>query len=334
MSPRLPAFLIAAALVCAPFASFGRAEEFVVKARTIDDLKAVIATVEPVRQILARARIGGIIVGLKVREGDVVTSGQEIATVADQKLGLQTLALGQRIRSQEASRAQAQVDYDRVSELMRRGVSAKAQLDQAKTQLDIAERTLSAMRADLQVIQQQTAEGAVLAPAAGRILSVQTSEGRAIMPGETVATLAQDQFILRLALPERHARFLRAGDPVAIADRSDAAKRIDGKIRLVYPEIQGGRVIADVEVPGLGDYFVGERTRVYVSTGKRAVITVPTAALTARAGAWFVRLKDGANVVVQPGDAIGGQTEILSGLRDGDVIETPKATDAPKGAAQ
>ena len=44
----------------------------------------------------------------------------------------------------------------------------------------------------------------------------------------------------------------------------------EGRVRLVYPEIQGGRVIADVEVAGLGDYFVGERTRVYVADGERA----------------------------------------------------------------
>lgn len=299
------------------------AAEFAVRRTAVDDVKAVIATVEPARQIVARARIGGVIAALRAREGDVVAAGAEIALVADQKIALQAQALAQRIRSQEAQRAQAQVDFDRVSELARRGVAARAQLDQVKTQLDVADRTLAAMRADLQVIQQQSAEGAVLAPTAGRVLSVPVSEGRAVMPGETIATIAEDQFILRMSLPERHARFLRAGDGVAIAGRDDAGKRVEGKVRLVYPEIQGGRVVADVEVEGLGTYFVGERTRVYVPTGKRETIMVPTAALAARAGAWFVTLKDGANVVVQPGDVAGGQTEILSGLREGDVIVVP-----------
>lgn len=299
------------------------AADFTVRRAAVDDVKAVIATVEPARQIVARARIGGVIAALRAREGDVVAAGAEIALVADQKIALQAQALSQRIRSQEAQRAQAQVDFDRVSELARRGVAARAQLDQVKTQLDVADRTLAAMRADLQVIQQQSAEGAVLAPTAGRVLSVPVSEGRAVMPGETIATIAEDQFILRMSLPERHARFLRAGDAVAIAGRDDAGKRIEGKVRLVYPEIQGGRVVADVEVEGLGTYFVGERTRVYVPTGKRETIMVPTAALAARAGAWFVTLKDGANVVVQPGDVAGGQTEILSGLREGDVIVVP-----------
>ena len=95
-----------------------------------------------------------------------------------------------------------------------------------------------------------------------------------MLPGETIATLAEDHYILRLQLPERHARFMRAGDAVQIGARglqtSERARKREGRVRIVYPEIQGGRVIADVEVDGLGDYFVGERTRVYVTTGKRA----------------------------------------------------------------
>ena len=86
--------------------------------------------------------------------------------------------------------------------------------------------------------------------------------------------MAAERYVLRLSLPERHAQIMKAGDRVSIAARGaredDPDQRRAGQVRLVYPEITGGRVIADVEVPGLGDYFVGERTRVYVSTGTRA----------------------------------------------------------------
>ena len=163
------------------------AADFTVAVTTIEDRKAVIATVEPVHQLVARARIGGTIVSLKVREGDVVRAGQEIATIADQKLVLQIQALDQRVRSQQAQRDQARSDFDRIQELQRRGVSTQSQLDQAKTALDVGERTLAAMRADRSVIEQQTAEGAVLAPGAGRVLAVPVSEGRVVLPGESIA---------------------------------------------------------------------------------------------------------------------------------------------------
>lgn len=313
-------------------ATAAAAGEFVVQGARVDDRKAVIATVEPVRQLVARARIGGTIVTLKVKEGERVAAGAELARVVDQKLALQMQALDSRIRSQQAQRDQAKIDYDRQQELMRRGVTTQAQLDQARTGFDVAERNLTAMRGDREVIVQQASEGAVLAPGAGRVLTVPVSLGRVLLPGETVATLAEDRYILRLSLPERHARFMRAGDSVLIGARGAngqeagagaAGGTIAGRVRLVYPEIQGGRVVADVDVEGLGDYFVGERTRVYVSTGQRETLVVPQGAVYTRAGVQFVRLKDGAEVVVQAG-AVGPEgVEILSGLKAGDTVLTP-----------
>ncbi|MFY9968128.1 MAG: efflux RND transporter periplasmic adaptor subunit [Roseiarcus sp.] len=301
--------------------------------RAIDvaDRKAVVATVEPVHQLVARARIGGTIASLAIKEGDVVADGAEIAVVADQKLALQMQALDSRIASQQSQRDQAKADFDRVAELQRRGVSTQTQLDQARTNLDVAERNLAAMRADRSVIAQQASEGTVLAPGAGRALNVPVSLGQVILPGETIATLAEDQFILRLQLPERHAQFMRAGDMVLIGSRGMQAQETDtmreGKVRLVYPEIRGGRVIADVEAPGVGDYFVGERTRVYIDAGMRRALVVPSSYVYRRAGVNYVRLAGGDEIVVQPGEPrnIGEVkgVEILAGLKDGDTLAAP-----------
>ena len=303
------------------------AAEIAVHVASIDDLKAVIATVEPVHQLVARARIGGTVTALKIKEGDVVAAGAEIALIADQKLFLQMQALDQRIKSQQAQRDKAKDDFDRARELLQRGVTTKVLFDQAKTMLDVADRNLAAIRSDRGVIEQQAAEGAVLAPGAGRILAIPVSVGRAVMPGETIATLAEEHYILRLQLPERHAKFMRAGDPVQIGGRGlqdeGSATRKDGRVRIVYPEIQGGRVIADVVVEGLGNYFVGERTRVYVTTGKRDTIIAPREAIYRRAGVDYVRLKDGAEIVVQTGEQHAEGIEILAGLHDGDVVVTP-----------
>jgi len=304
-------------------------EVFHVQLKDVTDIKAVIATVEPVRQLVARARIGGTISSLTVKEGDTVAAGQEVAVGADQKLVLQMQALDARILSVQAQRNLAKIEFDRVAELQKRGVSTLTQLDQARTNLDVANRTLEAIQSDRNVLAQNTVEGAVLAPGAGRILSVPVSEGRVVMPGEVIATLAENNYILRLQLPERHARFMRAGDVVQIGGRGLTAETADaklqGKIRLIYPQIQGGRVIADVAVEGLGDYFVGERTRVYVETGKRQAILVPQDYLLHRAGMNYVRLQSGAEVVVQPGESREANIEILSGLTNGDILSKPES---------
>ncbi len=311
----------------AMLASQAYAEEFTVHSREVDDRKAVIATVEPVHLLVARARIGGTIIRVTVKEGDRIAAGAEVATVVDEKLALQMQALDSRIKSLQAQRDQAQIDFDRAQELKRRGVGTQMQLDQARTALDVAERNLAAMHSDRDVIMQQAAEGAVLAPGAGRVLTAPISEGQVVLPGETIATLAEDNYVLRLSLPERHARFMRAGDRVLIAARGDQTETEEamrqGKVRIVYPEIQGGRVIADVDVDQLGNYFVGERTRVYVATGKRDAIVAPAIYVYRRAGVNFVRLKNGAEVVVQPGETRTDGVEILSGLIDGDTAVLP-----------
>lgn len=293
----------------------------------VDDRKAVIATVEPVRELPARARIGGTIAALAVREGDQVAAGDRIALVVDPKLALQIQALESRIQAQSAAREQAQIDFGRMQQLRASGTVSQAQLDQARTRLDVAERTFQALRSDREVVEQQSTEGAVLAPAAGRVLKVPVSVGSVVLPGEAIATLATDNYILRLQLPERHARFMKAGDTILVGSRGlqqqDQETLRRGRVRLVYPQIDQGRVIADAEVDGLGDFFVGERTRVYVATGKRDALVVPADLVYRRYGVSYVKLKDGTEVVIQPGLPVDGGVEVLSGLNEGDVAVKP-----------
>jgi multidrug efflux system membrane fusion protein len=307
--------------------SAGFAAEQTVQLRAIDDRKAVIATVEPVHELIARARIGGTITTLTIKEGDLVTAGDRIAVVADQKLALQMQALQSRVQAQQANRDQAQINLDRVQKLRASNVSSQAQLDQAQTSLDVAQRTLQALLSDRQVIQEQASQGAVLAPGTGRVLKVPVSEGSVVMPGETIATIAADKYILRLQLPERHAQFMKAGDAILIGARGLQVQEQEtlrrGRVVLVYPEIEQGRVIANVEVEGLGDYFVGERTRVYITAGTREALVVPEAAVYRRFGVSYVKLEDGTEVVVQVGLPVEGGIEILAGLHEGDVVITP-----------
>jgi multidrug efflux system membrane fusion protein len=316
----------AATLLMAGLLSTAAAEQTVTR-QQVDDRKAVIATVEPIRELVARARIGGTIVALSVREGDQVAAGDRIALVVDPKLALQIQALESRIQAQSAAREQAQIDLNRIEQLRTSGTVSQAQLDQARTRLNMAERTYLALRSDREVVEQQSTEGAVLAPASGRVLKVPVSVGSVVLPGETIATLATDNYILRLQLPERHARFIKAGDEILVGSRGlqqqDRETLRPGRVRLVYPQIDQGRVIADAEVDGLGDFFVGERTRVYVATGKRAALLVPAEFVYRRYGVSYVKLKDGTEVVIQPGLPVEGGIEVLSGLNEGDEVVRP-----------
>jgi membrane fusion protein, multidrug efflux system len=322
--------LLAAAALASALAAPALGAGHVVAIRHIDDRKAVFATVESVDIVQARTRIGGTVEGLTVDEGGEVAQDELIATVQDPRIELQIAATDARTRSLEAQLAQAGIDLERARELHARATIPQARLDEAQTNLDVVEGQLAAMRAEREVLAEQIAQGAVRAPAAGRVLDVQVVNGSIVMAGETIATIASERYVLRLELPERHARFMAVGDPVDVGARGLAGGLYEdeetfsrGRIVKVYPQLSNGRVIAEAEVGGLGDFFVGERVRVHVSTGTRPAIVVPPEFLFQRFGLHYVRLADGTDVVVQPGQRLPEGVEILSGLEADDELVLP-----------
>lgn len=322
------AFLISAPLAAAAEGTF------TVAVGEIEDLKAVYATVQAADVIAARARISGTVATLSVDEGSAVTGGEVIAVVGDPKIALKIEALDARIKAARSEVENARTERDRQAQLFAKGTIAKARLDQVETALEVAENQLKAAEAERSVVSQQMSEGEVLAPGPGRVLSVPVTEGSVVMPGESIATIAADKYILRLDLPERHARFIKIGDPVIVGQRGLAradGEGSEGKIIQVYPELQNGRVVADAEVSELGDYFVGERALVWIAAGRRMATMIPAGFTFKRYGIDYVRIA-GENgpidVVVQLGQptSVEGETgvEVLSGLKAGDVLVKPE----------
>lgn len=316
------ALLICLAVVTAAAAG----PEHVVKVQRIEDRKAVLATIASTDTTAARARIGGTIKSLTVDEGDRVKSGELLATVDDAKLPLKLAALEAQIASLDAEQALARIELDRAQKLRARGSGTQARLDQTRTNIRVVDSRLAAARAERGVVAAQMEEGSVLAPDSGRVLRVHVTKGAVVLPGEPVATIALDQYVIRLELPERHARHLKEGDRILVGARglTKAGEGLrPGTIQQVYPELDNGRVIADAVAEGIGDFFVGERTRVYVATGSREAILIPAAYLSRRYGLTFVRVKGVGEIVVQTGESRGGEVEILSGLVAGDVLVAP-----------
>jgi RND family efflux transporter MFP subunit len=309
-------------------------ESFVVTAREVADPKAVFATVESANVVPARARIGGTVASLLVDEGATVTAGETIAAVGDEKLALQIKSIDAQIAGLQAQFDKAKTDLGRAQDLFERGTIPRARLDDATTAFDVASNALESQRAQRRVVTQQQAEGEVLAPTTGRVLTVPVTQGSVILPGEPIAMIAEANYVLRLRLPERHARYLSVGDEIRLATSADAdaPAAATGRIVTVYPEITDGRVIADAAIEGLGDYFVGERVRVWVSTGTRTAYVVPAAYLTTRFGVDFALIESEDNapmeVPVQRGQTmplpdLPDGVEILSGLRAGDRLVAP-----------
>ncbi|HUA77938.1 MAG TPA: efflux RND transporter periplasmic adaptor subunit [Acetobacteraceae bacterium] len=332
-----PPFIAAAALGLALLAAHSvlaaPPATFTVQPANVADEKAVFATVESRNVVPARTRIGGTIASLAVKDGDEVKKGQVLAVVADEKLLLQRDSLDADIAGLQASLAQAEADFRRAEALVGQGAVSRQQYDRARTALDVAQSALNARIQSRAVIEQQIAEGQVLAPTDGRVLDVPDTAGTVVLPGDSIATIAEHGFVLRLEVPERSARYLHAGDTVRINGTEIGEPSVEfGRITLVYPEIRNGRVEADATAPGLGSYFVGLRVLVWVPTGERPAYIIPEHFIETRFGLDYVRLAraEGSVIAVpiqrgepHPTPSMPDGIEVLSGIHSGDTLVQP-----------
>lgn len=322
MSRLSPALLVCTLIATSPLPLL--AEPFTVAPTPITDWKAVYGTVEARDRIPARARIGGTLVELTVAEGDEVTAGQELARIVDDKLDFQLAALAAQREAIAAQLANAELDLRRGEDLLKNGVTTTQRVDALRTQVDVLKGQIASLDAQANVIAQQAKEGIVLAPVAGRVLDVPLTKGAVLMPGEVVAVVGGGGTFLRIAVPERHATALAAGDRIMI---SEGEADREGTLARVYPLIEGGRVVADVEITGLPDTYVGARMLVRLPVGERDALLVPKADVVTRAGLDFVGVQGAEGPVLRsivPGEVrvLDGveMVEVVSGLKAGDVV--------------
>lgn len=314
-------FLAGLASLC--LASLAEAGTLVVQPVAIPEWKAVYGRVEARDTLAARARVGGTLVSLDVSEGDAVKGGQRIAVVRDDKIDFQVSALDAQLKALAAQLQNAESELARGQTLVEKGVTTSQRLDQLRTQVDVFRNQIVAAEAQRQVVVQQGAEGDVLAPNDGKVLTVPVTKGSVVMAGETVATLGGGGFFLRLSIPERHAALLEAGASLAV-ETADGA--LEGRLVKIYPQIEGGRVTADVEVADLQTDFVDARLLVRVPVGTRQAFLVPASAVVSRSGIDTLRISsDGveSDHTVVLGERHGDDVEILSGLSAGDAVVLP-----------
>lgn len=302
------------------------AEDLLLAPVAVTEWKAVYGRIEARSRIPARTRLGGTLVSLDVHEGDVVTAGQVLAEVVDAKIDYQLAAIDAQLQALAAQLKNAQAELTRGEDLLARGVTTAQRLDALRTQVDVLAGQIAATGADRKVIEQQALEGAVLAPIAGRVLAVPVAAGAVVLPGESVAMIGGGGIFLRVAVPERHAAFLQEGAQIGIETTMGAAQ---GTLARIYPLIENGRVIADVDVPDLPESFIDARVLVRLPVDQRMALMVPDTAVITRTGLDFVEAVSAEGPILrtvvlgqrQMQDGVA-MIEVLSGLVAGDRVVT------------
>ena len=305
-----------------------RGERLTVAEAQIDAVKPASAVVASRDLGEARARIPGTLTQLNVREGDTVRQGQVIGVVVDNRVGLETAAYGAQVAAAEAEAARARADLSRIQTLFDKGIYAQARLDQALAASQAANAQVRAARAVRSASAETGAQGRILAPTSGRVLTADVPAGSVVSAGQSVATITAGPLVLRLELPEAQGRNLRVGQSVVVSSE-DLPGVSAGTIAQVYPASVAGRTTADISVAGLGSDRVGQRVTVQVPVGQRRALVIPRRFVSSRYGIDFVRTVDRAGRVSEAPVQLGGpvsedRVEVLSGLAAGNVVLAPE----------
>jgi membrane fusion protein (multidrug efflux system) len=208
-----------------------RVKVAVLKPGPITEILSLPGNVEAWQDIDLSCRIGGTIEWVGPKEGDRVTSGQEIIRLDRESLKAQVAQV-------RAQAEQAERQYARMENLHGSGVIQRAELDKY---FETREMT----RAMLKVATVALDNGSLRAPISGVIDRIHVDPGEHVDTGRAIAKIVQiDRLKVVVELPEKDVQYIREGMPAAV----------------VPAETGGALGAAGLTVPGIGTLLRG---RVY-----------------------------------------------------------------------
>ncbi len=166
-------------------------------------------------------KIGGVVASVTVDAGDRVSEGQLLAALSLTEIESSVSAARER-------RDKTRRDLARVENLQRDSVATLSQLEDARTDLQVAEAQLRAAE-----FNRQYAE--VRAPASGTVLRRQVEAGQLVGPGAPVFVLRVDRngLVLRVGAADREAVRLSEGMAASVNFDAYPGVRFSGRVARV-----------------------------------------------------------------------------------------------------
>jgi RND family efflux transporter MFP subunit len=218
--------------------------------------------------------------------------------------------------------ARAQLDSVEASLQVAEGRYQDAQEEVRNRQAIIAQR-----RSELDLARQQLADTVIVSPLDAAVSLKQASVGEYLTAGAPIATLVRTHPLrLRVPVPEREGAGVRAGHAVTLTVEGDPTV-YRGRVVRLSPIVQeqNRTVMVEAEVPNERNFLrPGSFARVEIMTEvSQPVVTVPATAIIVFAGVekvLVVRQGKTAEVRVTTGRRLGEDIEIVDGLKRGDDV--------------
>lgn len=298
---------------------------------TIEDAIAITGDLHPIETVDVKARIEGDLVGVLVREGQQVRSGQLLARFeSSEQESAHASAEADRVAA-EAERSTAQWNLEQTNELFRAGAVSERDLKAAQQALVSAKARLAAAQARLRATSSVLRDTRIVAPTSGTVSRKLVESGEHVPRGAELFTVVRSDILeLAAAVPARQAGVVRVGQTVHFVADGHA---VDGKVARVSPTVDPATrsVTVYVQVPNPSARLKGgtfATGRVVSRTVSNALV-VPTSAVrqSAENGQPYVyrvagTVLDVASVQLGIIDERAGVAEVLQGLAEGDRVVT------------
>ncbi len=256
--------------------------------------------------------------------GTVVTKGQAVAQIEETTLRLQQTELQAQVNREEARLRFLENEEKRFTKLAESNLAALTQLEQTRSDRDVARGDLNVARARLDQKSDQLARTRIVAPFDGVVVERLMTAGERVEEGSKVVRLVDQQDLEVIArAPLEYYTFTRRGQLLDV--RADAQSAF-GEVRTIVAVGDENTHQFELRLDLEGSPFpVGQTLRVAVPTSdSRAALTVPRDALVLRPEGQSVFIVDANNqaqqirVTVEIGQ--GEQIEIFGAVSPGDRV--------------
>ncbi|MDZ4200202.1 MAG: efflux RND transporter periplasmic adaptor subunit [Kiritimatiellia bacterium] len=283
-----------------------------VKKETVPTQVDVVGTVTSEERINLSARIPAYVSEIFASAGDRVKKGQTLVTLDDREIR-------QQLTAAEAGLNQARAEYERAKQLFER----EATTQQALT---AAESMYASARAQVEQVKVMQTYAKVVSPIDGIVTERRIEAGDLAHPG-TLLLAVYDPLRMRLeaAVPVRLIDRIELNQEVSVL-LERPARTLKGRVSEIVSEVDPSSrsQLVKVRLEGVtGDVLPGAFGRLLVEALPREVMYAPASALVHIGQLSFVQVvRDGRAVrrLVKTGPASGDRVEILSGLRESDVL--------------
>jgi RND family efflux transporter MFP subunit len=321
----------------ATFAASARAAETVIELSSADVVRAtrrelaetlaVSGTLKAVDSAQVKARVAGELIGLTVREGDTVRSGQVIARIDPVEYHSRMRQAQEQADSARAQAEVAQCTYDNNKALVDQGFISRTALDTSQSNLNSALSTHRAALAAVDVARKSLDDTVLKSPISGQVSQ------RLAQSGERVGIDTRIIEVVDLRRIEVEAT-LAAADSVAVRVGQRASLQVEGgsavgaTVVRVNPSAQAGSrsVLVYLQLDRSTGFRQGLFAQGTIDVGRAEALALPLTAVRTDKPAPYVQLVTDGRIVHRPvetgvrGQVQGQSMVALRGIDDGAVV--------------